>query len=75
MFFGHAKWPGTNFYISSDIIRIFFYRDTISSSFEGSSERGAILTTHYMEEADALCSRIAIMVNGRMEYVYYVILL
>ncbi|WAR12285.1 ABCA5-like protein, partial [Mya arenaria] len=40
--------------------------DTISESFE-SSERGAILTTHYMEEADALCSRIAIMVNGKME--------
>ncbi|XP_052816309.1 cholesterol transporter ABCA5-like isoform X2 [Mya arenaria] len=43
-----------------------FLWDTISESFE-SSERGAILTTHYMEEADALCSRIAIMVNGKME--------
>ena len=41
-------------------------RDTISSSFEN-TDRGAILTTHYMEEADALCSRIAIMVNGKME--------
>ena len=42
------------------------YRDTISSSFEN-TDRGSILTTHYMEEADALCSRIAIMVNGRLE--------
>ncbi|XP_060587751.1 cholesterol transporter ABCA5-like isoform X2 [Ruditapes philippinarum] len=43
-----------------------FLWDTISNSFENSN-RGAILTTHYMEEADALCSRIAIMVNGTME--------
>lgn len=43
-----------------------FLWDTISSSFENTG-RGAILTTHYMEEADALCSRIAIMVNGKME--------
>lgn len=43
-----------------------FLWDTISSSFEN-TDRGAILTTHYMEEADALCSRIAIMVNGKME--------
>ncbi|KAK7506756.1 hypothetical protein BaRGS_00002231 [Batillaria attramentaria] len=43
-----------------------FLWDTISSSFEG-QDRGAILTTHYMEEADALCTRVAIMVNGQME--------
>lgn len=43
-----------------------FLWDTISSSFEN-TDRGSILTTHYMEEADALCSRIAIMVNGRLE--------
>ncbi|XP_067671428.1 cholesterol transporter ABCA5-like [Haliotis asinina] len=43
-----------------------FLWDTISASFQG-TKRGAILTTHYMEEADALCSRVAIMVNGRME--------
>ncbi len=42
------------------------FRDTISSCFVG-SDRGAILTTHYMEEADALCSRVAIMVNGSMK--------
>ncbi|XP_041361874.1 cholesterol transporter ABCA5-like [Gigantopelta aegis] len=43
-----------------------FLWDTISSSFK-SSERGAILTTHYMEEADALCSRVAILVNGHIK--------
>ncbi|KAK7506564.1 hypothetical protein BaRGS_00002039, partial [Batillaria attramentaria] len=42
-----------------------FLWDTISSSFEG-QDRGAILTTHYMEEADALCTRVGIMVNGQM---------
>ncbi|XP_029455151.1 ATP-binding cassette sub-family A member 9-like isoform X2 [Rhinatrema bivittatum] len=28
-------------------------------------ERGAILTTHYMEEAEAVCDRVAIMVSGK----------
>jgi len=35
----------------------------ISSSLAGCS---VILTTHFMEEADALCQRIGIMVNGRL---------
>ncbi|XP_062616764.1 cholesterol transporter ABCA5-like, partial [Saccostrea cucullata] len=43
-----------------------FLWDTISSSFQN-RERGSILTTHYMEEADALCSRVGIMVNGKLE--------
>ena len=43
-----------------------FLWDTIRSSFNGHS-RSAILTTHYMEEADALCTRIGIMVNGALE--------
>ncbi|XP_064639589.1 cholesterol transporter ABCA5-like isoform X2 [Lineus longissimus] len=43
-----------------------FLWDTINSTFQG-SPRGAILTTHYMEEADALCSRVSIMVNGQMK--------
>ncbi|KAK6171363.1 hypothetical protein SNE40_019569 [Patella caerulea] len=43
-----------------------FLWDTISASFS-STEKGAILTTHYMEEADALCNRLAIMVNGKLE--------
>nr|QST14978.1 ABCA5 protein [Diaphanosoma celebensis] len=40
-----------------------FLWNTISASFQG--QRGAILTTHSMEEADALCSRVGIMVKGR----------
>ena len=32
--------------------------------FQG--DRGAILTTHSMEEADALCSRVGIMVKGEL---------
>ncbi|CAL1534216.1 unnamed protein product [Lymnaea stagnalis] len=43
-----------------------FLWDTISSSFKG-TDRGAILTTHYMEEADALCGRVGIMINGQLE--------
>ena len=31
-------------------------------------DRGAILTTHSMEEADALCSRVGIMVKGELRY-------
>ncbi|NXF98070.1 ABCAA protein, partial [Eubucco bourcierii] len=31
-----------------------------------SKETGAILTTHYMEEAEAVCDRVAIMVSGRL---------
>lgn len=29
-------------------------------------QRGAILTTHYMEEAEAVCDRVAIMVSGHL---------
>ncbi|XP_056019371.1 cholesterol transporter ABCA5-like isoform X3 [Ostrea edulis] len=43
-----------------------FLWDTITSSFLN-KDRGAVLTTHYMEEADALCSRVGIMVNGKLE--------
>ncbi|KAJ8921257.1 hypothetical protein NQ315_013729 [Exocentrus adspersus] len=41
-----------------------FLWDTILASFQGT--RGAILTTHSMEEADALCSRVGIMVKGAL---------
>nr|XP_050848484.1 cholesterol transporter ABCA5-like [Vespula vulgaris]XP_050848485.1 cholesterol transporter ABCA5-like [Vespula vulgaris]XP_050848486.1 cholesterol transporter ABCA5-like [Vespula vulgaris] len=41
-----------------------FLWDTILASFQGN--RGAILTTHSMEEADALCSRVGIMVKGEL---------
>ncbi|XP_064584411.1 ATP-binding cassette sub-family A member 9-like isoform X1 [Zonotrichia leucophrys gambelii] len=31
-----------------------------------SQESGAILTTHYMEEAEAVCDRVAILVSGQL---------
>ncbi|CAG9770151.1 unnamed protein product [Ceutorhynchus assimilis] len=41
-----------------------FLWDTILASFQGA--KGAILTTHSMEEADALCSRVGITVKGEL---------
>ena len=41
-----------------------FVWNTISSSFK--EGRGAILTTHSMEEADAICSKIGILVKGEL---------
>ena len=41
-----------------------FVWNTISSSFRAG--RGAILTTHSMEEADAVCSKIGILVKGEL---------
>ncbi|GAB6030175.1 hypothetical protein CHUAL_005851 [Chamberlinius hualienensis] len=41
--------------------------DTITANFQGS--RGAILTTHSMEEADFLSSRVGIMVKGELRCV------
>ena len=40
-------------------------RNTISSNVHG--KRGAVITTHSMEEADALCSRVGIMVKGQLK--------
>lgn len=31
-------------------------------------ETGAILTTHYMEEAEAVCDRVAILVAGQLRW-------
>ena len=42
----------------------FFQRNIISKSMSG--DHGAVLTTHSMEEADALCTRVGILVKGRM---------
>lgn len=44
-----------------------FLWNSILASFKG--ERSAILTTHSMEEADALCSRIGILVQGGLRCV------
>ncbi|KAM9296612.1 ATP-binding cassette sub-family A member 9-like [Gastrophryne carolinensis] len=38
---------------------------TIRMAFKN-KERGAILTTHYMDEAEAVCDRVAIMVHGKL---------
>ena len=45
-----------------------FLQDKVSSG-EGHMARSILLTTHSMEEADALCSNIAIMVNGSIRTV------
>ena len=34
---------------------------------EASNDRAVILTTHSMEEAEALCTRVAILINGTMK--------
>src|SRR2546422_740515 len=41
-----------------------FLWETILSVFQRSDDRGVVLTTHSMEEADALCTRLGIMVKG-----------
>ncbi|KAH7957727.1 hypothetical protein HPB52_022524 [Rhipicephalus sanguineus] len=43
-----------------------FLWDTICSTFPQGGERGALLTTHSMEEADALCTKVGIMVRGAL---------
>ncbi|XP_071963813.1 cholesterol transporter ABCA5-like [Antedon mediterranea] len=42
-----------------------FLWNTIISCFQ--ENRGGVLTTHSMEEADAVCSRVGIMVAGQLE--------
>lgn len=44
-----------------------FFRRAIRAAFKN-KERAAILTTHYMEEADAVCDRVAILVSGQLRY-------
>jgi len=41
-----------------------FLWNIISKSISG--DHGAVLTTHSMEEADALCTRVAILVKGKL---------
>ncbi|XP_064460515.1 cholesterol transporter ABCA5-like isoform X2 [Ornithodoros turicata] len=43
-----------------------FLWDTICSTFPQGGDRGALLTTHSMEEADALCTKVGIMVRGSL---------
>lgn len=44
-----------------------FDRKAIRAAFK-SKKRAAILTTHYMEEAEAVCDRVAILVSGKLRY-------
>lgn len=43
-------------------------RRAIRAAFKN-RQRGAVLTTHYMEEAEAVCDRVAIMVSGQLRLV------
>ncbi|XP_049715282.1 ATP-binding cassette sub-family A member 6 isoform X2 [Elephas maximus indicus] len=36
------------------------------------SEKGAVLVTHYLAEAEALCDRVAIMVSGRLRCIGHI---
>lgn len=40
-------------------------RRAIRAAFKN-RQRGAVLTTHYMEEAEAVCDRVAILVSGEL---------
>ncbi|KAM4691856.1 cholesterol transporter ABCA5 [Rhinophrynus dorsalis] len=40
----------------------------IRSAFKG-KQQAAVITTHSMEEAEAICDRIAIMVSGKLRYI------
>ncbi|KAM4034616.1 cholesterol transporter ABCA5 [Anomaloglossus baeobatrachus] len=40
----------------------------IRSTFKG-KEQAAVITTHFMEEAEAVCDRVAIMVSGELRYI------
>lgn len=33
--------------------------------------KGALLITHYLPEAEAICDRVAIMVSGRLRWVFF----
>jgi len=44
-----------------------FIWNTISSALREETDRSVVLTSHSMEECEALCTRIAIMVNGRFK--------
>ncbi|KAM8946763.1 cholesterol transporter ABCA5 [Pelodytes ibericus] len=40
----------------------------IRATFKG-KDQAAVITTHYMEEAEAVCDRVAIMVSGQLRYI------
>merc|ERR1712100_234842 len=44
-----------------------FIWNTISGALKEEADRSVVLTSHSMEECEALCTRIAIMVNGQFK--------
>lgn len=46
---------------------VHYNRRAIRAAFKN-KQRGALLTTHYMEEAEAVCDRVAIMVSGQLRW-------
>ena len=44
-----------------------FVRDFIKSELHNKQNKTILLTTHYMDEADELCERVAFMNNGKIE--------
>lgn len=47
---------------------LYLCRRAIRAAFRNCG-RGAILTTHYMEEAEAVCDRVAIVVSGQLRFI------
>lgn len=44
------------------------FRQMIQAAIKN-TEKGAILITHYLAEAEAVCDRVAILVSGRLRWV------
>ena len=57
---------------ASPLVDVYFpwphFRQLIRASFRNTA-RGALLTTHSMAEAEAVCDRVAIMVSGSLRWV------
>lgn len=67
LIFKNTYYMHTGIFINIQIHSCLFYvcRRAIRTAFKN-KKRAAILTTHYMEEAEAVCDRVAIMVSGQL---------
>lgn len=52
------------------LILLVYFRQMIQSTIKN-TEKGALLTTQNLAEAETLCDRIAIMVSGRLRWVSF----
>lgn len=52
------------------LILLVYFRQMIQSTIKN-TEKGALLTTQNLVEAETLCDRIAIMVSGRLRWVSF----